>query len=69
MALKWGVAYFQIYSISVIFLLTANLLIIYRVVSSHGTEVLATLGIGFRIVQSIYLPSVALSEAMAAMVG
>ncbi|MCP4021645.1 MAG: MATE family efflux transporter [Desulfobacteraceae bacterium] len=51
------------------FLLTANLLITYRVVSPYGTEALAALGIGFRIVQSIYLPSVAISEALAAMVG
>ncbi len=51
------------------FLLTANLLITYRVVSPYGTEALASLGIGFRIVQSIYLPSVAISEAMAAIVG
>ena len=51
------------------FLLTANLLITYRVVSPYGTEALAALGIGFRIVQSIYLPSVAISEAMAAIVG
>jgi len=51
------------------FLLTANLLITYRVVSPYGTQALASLGIGFRIVQAIYLPSVAIAEAMAAMVG
>ncbi len=51
------------------FLMTANLLITYRVVSPYGTEALAALGIGFRIVQAIYLPSVAIAEAMAAMVG
>ena len=51
------------------FLMTANLLITYRVVSPYGTQALASLGIGFRIVQSIYLPSVAICDAMAAMVG
>lgn len=51
------------------FLMTANLLITYRVVSPYGTGALASLGIGFRIVQAIYLPSVAISDAMAAMVG
>lgn len=51
------------------FLLTANLLITYRVVSPYGTQALASLGIGFRIVQAIYLPSVAIADAMAAMVG
>lgn len=51
------------------FLMTANLLITYRVVSPYGTGALASLGIGFRIVQAIYLPSVAIADAMAAMVG
>ncbi len=51
------------------FLLTANLLITYKVVSPHGTQALASLGIGFRIVQAIYLLTIAISEAMAAMVG
>ncbi|MCP3875679.1 MAG: MATE family efflux transporter [Desulfobacteraceae bacterium] len=51
------------------FLITINLLITYRVVSPYGTSALASLGIGFRIVQAIYLPSVAIAEAMAAMVG
>ncbi|MBU2454398.1 MAG: MATE family efflux transporter, partial [Proteobacteria bacterium] len=51
------------------FLLTANLLITYRVVSPYGTQALAALGIGFRIVQAIYLPSVAIADAMAAIVG
>jgi len=51
------------------FLMTANLLITYRVVSPYGTGALASLGIGFRIVQSIYLPSVAIADAMAAIVG
>ncbi len=51
------------------FLMTANLMITYRVVSPYGTQALAALGIGFRIIQAIYLPTVAISEAMAAMVG
>ncbi len=51
------------------FLLTANLLITYRVVSPYGTQALASLGIGFRIIQAFYLPSVAVADAMAAMVG
>ncbi len=49
--------------------MTATLLITYRVVSHYGTEALASLGIGFRIVPVIYLPSVAICDAMAAIVG
>ncbi|MCP4673592.1 MAG: MATE family efflux transporter [Desulfobacula sp.] len=51
------------------FLMTLNLLITYRVVGHYGTGALASLGIGFRIVQAIYLPSVAIADAMAVMVG
>lgn len=51
------------------FLLTANLLITYRVISAYGTHALASVGIGYRIIQTIYLPSVAVADAMAAMVG
>ncbi len=51
------------------FLLTANMLITYRVVSPYGTQALASLGIGFRIIQTMYLPSVAIADATAAMVG
>jgi len=50
------------------FLLSVNMLITYRVVGAYGTQALASIGIGFRILQSIYLPVVALSSAMAAMV-
>ncbi len=49
------------------FLLAINMLITYRVVAPFGTEALASIGIGFRILQSIYLPVVALTSAMAAM--
>jgi putative MATE family efflux protein len=51
------------------FLLTANMLITYRVVGPFGTPAIASLGIGFRILQAIYLPAVAISSAVAAMVG
>ena len=51
------------------FLLTANLLITYRVVSPYGTPALAAIGIGYRITQVTYLPSVAIADAMAAMIG
>ena len=51
------------------FLLAFNLLITYRVVSPYGTAALASLGIGFRILQCIYIPVVAVTSAMAAIVG
>lgn len=51
------------------FLLAFNMLITYRVIGAYGTQAVASLGIGFRILQSIYLPSVAVSSAMAAMIG
>ena len=50
------------------FLLAFNMLITYRVLGPYGTAALATVGIGFRILQSIYLPVVALTSAMAAVV-
>jgi putative MATE family efflux protein len=51
------------------FLLAANLLITYRVISVYGTAALASIGIGFRILQSIYIPVIAVASAMAAIVG
>jgi len=51
------------------FLLAANLLITYRVISIYGTAALASVGIGFRILQSIYIPVIAVASAMAAIVG
>jgi putative MATE family efflux protein len=51
------------------FLLAFNLLITYRVISPYGTAALASLGIGFRILQCIYIPVVAVTSAMAAMIG
>ncbi|CAB1060488.1 Multi antimicrobial extrusion protein (Na(+)/drug antiporter), MATE family of MDR efflux pumps [Olavius sp. associated proteobacterium Delta 1] len=51
------------------FLLAANLLITYRVVSEYGTAALAAIGIGFRILQTIYIPVIAVASAMAAIVG
>ena len=51
------------------FLLAANLLITYRVISAYGTAALASIGIGFRILQSIYIPVIAVVSAMAAIVG
>ena len=51
------------------FLLAANLLITYRVISTYGTAALASIGIGFRILQAIYIPVIALASAMAAIVG
>lgn len=51
------------------FLLTANMLITYRVISPYGTQALASIGIGYRIIQGMYLPSVAVADAMAAIVG
>ncbi len=51
------------------FLLAANLLITFRVISIYGTAALASIGIGFRILQSIYIPVIAVASAMAAIVG
>jgi putative MATE family efflux protein len=51
------------------FFLALNMLVTYRVVGGFGTEALASLGIGYRIIQTIYLPVVAVSSAMAAVVG
>jgi len=51
------------------FLLAANLMITYRVISSYGTAALASIGIGFRILQGIYIPVIAVASAMAAIVG
>jgi Na+-driven multidrug efflux pump len=51
------------------FLLALNMLITYRVVSIFGTPALASIGIGFRILQSINMPVVAVTSAMAAIVG
>lgn len=51
------------------FLLAANLLITYKAVSHHGTAALAAIGVGFRVLNAVYLPVIALASAMAAMVG
>ena len=51
------------------FLLAANLLITFRVISDYGTAALASVGIGFRILQAIYIPVIAVASAMAAIVG
>jgi putative MATE family efflux protein len=51
------------------FLLTANLLVTYRIIGPYGIPAIASFGIGFRIIQAVYLPTVAISEALAAMVG
>lgn len=51
------------------FLLAANLLITFRVISVYGTAALASIGIGFRILQAIYIPVIAVASAMAAIVG
>ncbi len=51
------------------FLLAANLLITFRVIGMYGTAALASIGIGFRILQGIYIPVIALASAMAAIVG
>ena len=51
------------------FLLAVNLLITYRVISIYGTAALASIGIGFRILQGIYIPVIALASAMAAVIG
>ena len=51
------------------FLLALNMLITYRVVSVFGIAALASIGIGFRIIQSIYMPVIAVTSAMAAIIG
>jgi putative MATE family efflux protein len=51
------------------FLLAANLMISFRVISAYGTAALASIGIGFRILQAIYIPVIAVGSAMAAIVG
>jgi len=51
------------------FLLAANLLITFRVISDFGTAALACIGIGFRILQAVYIPVIAVASAMAAIVG
>jgi len=51
------------------YLLALNLFITYRVASVYGTPALASIGIGGRIVQAVYLPAVAITSAVAAMVG
>jgi len=51
------------------FLLAINLLITYRVISTYGTAALASIGIGFRLLQGIYIPVIALASAMAAIIG
>lgn len=51
------------------FLLAANLLITFRVISTYGAAALASVGIGFRILQTIYIPVIAVVSAMAAIVG
>ena len=51
------------------FLLAANLLITFRVISDYGTAALASIGIGFRILQAIYIPVIAVASAMAAIIG
>ena len=50
-------------------LLAANLFITYRVISIYGTAALASIGIGFRILQAIYIPVIALASALAAIIG
>ncbi|MCP4630333.1 MAG: MATE family efflux transporter [bacterium] len=51
------------------FLLATNMLISFRVISEYGTAALASIGIGFRILQAIYIPVIAVASAMAAIVG
>ena len=51
------------------FLLAANLLITYRVIGIYGVAALASIGIGFRLLQAIYIPVIALASAMAAIIG
>jgi len=51
------------------FLLAANLMITFRVISIYGTAALASIGIGFRLLQAIYIPVIAMVSAMAAIIG
>ncbi len=51
------------------FLLAVNLLITFRVISDYGTAALASIGVGFRLLQAIYIPVIAVASAMAAIVG
>lgn len=51
------------------FLLAANLMITFRVISDYGTAALASIGIGFRILQGIYIPVIAVASALGAIVG
>jgi putative MATE family efflux protein len=51
------------------FLLAANLMITFRVISEYGTAALASIGVGFRLLQAIYIPVIAVASAMAAIVG
>ncbi|MBM4323057.1 MAG: MATE family efflux transporter [Deltaproteobacteria bacterium] len=51
------------------FFLALNMLITYRVMSVYGTPALASVGIGSRILQALYLPVVAITSAMAAIIG
>ena len=51
------------------YFLALNMMIIYRVVSAYGTAALASVGIGFRIIQACYLPVLAVAGAVAATVG
>jgi putative MATE family efflux protein len=51
------------------FLLAANMLITFRVIGDYGTAALAAIGVGFRLLQAIYIPVIAVASAMAAIVG
>lgn len=51
------------------FFLALNMLITYRVMSVYGTPALASVGIGSRILQALYLPVVAITSAMTAIIG
>jgi putative MATE family efflux protein len=51
------------------YFLALNMMITYRVISSFGTAALASVGIGFRIIQACYLPVLAVTGAVAAAVG
>lgn len=51
------------------YFLAFNLMITYRVVTEYGTEALASLGVGFRILQAGYLPIVAITSAAAILIG
>lgn len=51
------------------FFLALNMLITYRVMSVYGTPALASVGIGSRVLQALYLPVVAITSSMAAIIG